>query len=264
MYFANWSGASPVGNVVKNSIFYDNKNGSISYEGQIDPQVIENNWDQNDVDPGFVDISGTDPDNPDLPDLHLLSNSPCIDAGIYLTTVTSPNGSGTTFQVADAGYFMDGWGIAGVQGDEIQLYGSTQRARIISVNYSTKTITVDGNITWAQNQGINLAYEEAAPDLGAYEFDESAVSEEEYLVEVFPNPCRVFQGENSITFSGDLSVGDNIKIYDMSGKTVHDSGALSGAIYEWNVSDITSGIYLYVVKSADGETKTSGKIAIIR
>jgi len=28
MYFANWSGQSPVGNVVKNNIFYDNKNGN--------------------------------------------------------------------------------------------------------------------------------------------------------------------------------------------------------------------------------------------
>ncbi len=264
MYFANWSGASPVGNVVKNSIFYDNKNGSISYEGQVDPQVIENNWDQNDVDPGFVDTSGTDPDNPNLPDLHLKSNSPCIDAGTYLTTVTSPNGSGTTFQVADAGYFMDGWGIAGVQGDEIQLYGSTQRARIISVNYSTKTITVDGNITWAQNQGINLAYEEAAPDLGAYEFDEGGISEEEYLVEVFPNPCRVYMGENSITFSGDLSIGDNIKLHDIIGRIVHNSGNLSSLTYQLSTAGFASGIYFYVVKSADGQRKAKGKIVVIR
>jgi hypothetical protein len=61
-----------------------------------------------------------------------------------------------------------------------------------------------------------------------------------------------------------LSIGDNIKIYDMSGKTIHDSGELSEATYEWDVGDIPSGIFLFVVKSSAGEKKTSGKIAVIR
>ena len=168
MYFANWSGVSPVGNVVKNNTFYDNKNGSISYEGQVDPQEIENNWDQNDLDPGFVDLSGSDPDDPDLPDLHLNSNSAAIDAGEFLTTITSVSGSGTQFQVKDAGYFMDGWGI--IEGDLVQLEGQTQRVRTSSVDYETNTITVDTAISWTQGTGISLAYEGTAPDIGAYEF----------------------------------------------------------------------------------------------
>ncbi|MCK4421312.1 T9SS type A sorting domain-containing protein [candidate division WOR-3 bacterium] len=86
----------------------------------------------------------------------------------------------------------------------------------------------------------------------------------EYIVNVFPNPCRVYQGENTITFFGDLSIGDNIRVFDMSGKTVHDSGNISETTYEWNVSEIASGMYPFVVKSADGETKASGKIALIR
>ncbi|MCK4235245.1 T9SS type A sorting domain-containing protein, partial [candidate division WOR-3 bacterium] len=90
------------------------------------------------------------------------------------------------------------------------------------------------------------------------------VSEEEYLVEVFPNPCRVYQGENTVTFSGELSAGDNIKIFDMSGKIVHNSGNLSETTYLWSVSEVASGIYLFVVKSTDGLKKTSGKIAVIR
>ena len=85
IYFANWSGQSPVGNIVKGNIFYDNKNGAVTYEGQVDPQVVENNWDQNSVDPKFVNLSASDPDNPDLPDLHLQAGSPCIDAGAYPT-----------------------------------------------------------------------------------------------------------------------------------------------------------------------------------
>jgi len=169
IYFANWSGQSPVGNVVKGNLFYDNKNGAISYEGQVDPQVIENNWDQNSVDPRFVNLSAGDPDNPNLPDLRLQASSPCIDAGAYPTSITSTAGSGTQFQVGDARYFIDGWGIPHVQGDEIQLAGG-RRARITNVDYATNMITVDQVLTWTQNQGISLAYVGSAPDLGAYEF----------------------------------------------------------------------------------------------
>jgi len=170
IYFANWSGQSPVGNIVKGNLFYDNKNGAVSYEGQVDPQVVEDNWDQNSVDPQFVNPSASDPDDPDLPDLRLQASSLCIDAGVYSTRITSTAGSGTQFQVEDARYFIDGWGIPHVQGDEIQL-ADGQRARITSVNYETNLITVDRVLTWTLNQGISLAYQGAAPDLGAYEFE---------------------------------------------------------------------------------------------
>jgi hypothetical protein len=169
MYFANWSGQSPVGNIVKGNLFYDNKNGAVTYEGQVNPQVIEDNWDQNSVDPKFVNLSASDPSDPNLPDLRLQASSPCIDTGAYPTRITSAAGSGTQFQVVDARYFIDGWRIPHVQGDEIQL-ADGQRARIADVDYETNVITVDRALTWTQNQGIALAYEGSAPDLGAYEF----------------------------------------------------------------------------------------------
>jgi hypothetical protein len=170
IYFANWSGQSPTGNIVKGNVFYDNKNGAITYEGDVETQVIENNWDQDSVDPKFVNLSASDPNNPNLPDLHLQADSPCIDAGEYPTRITSNTGSGTQFQVEDARYFIDGWGIPHVQGDEIQLPDG-QQARITNVNSETNLITVDRILTWTLNQGISLAYEGAAPDLGAYEFE---------------------------------------------------------------------------------------------
>ena len=103
------------------------------------------------------------------PDLRIRPNSPCVDQGTYLAVITSASGSGTTFTVDDAGYFMDGWGIPNVQGDQIQLFGTTQQARCTVVNYTTNTITVDQTLTWVQNQGVCLPYAGAAPDLGAYE-----------------------------------------------------------------------------------------------
>jgi hypothetical protein len=173
MYFANWSDQSPVGNVVKNNIFYDNMNGSVSYDGNVEPQVVENNWDQNDVDPGFVDLSGSDPDDPDRPDLHLDPDSPAKDQGAWLTTVTSADGSGNSFAVADASYFMDGWGI--VEGDLVQLAGQTQTARITHVELATNTLTLDTNLIFSSGQGVSLAYEGLAPDLGAFEIPDDVV-----------------------------------------------------------------------------------------
>jgi hypothetical protein len=169
IYFANWSGQSPVGNIVKGNIFYDNMNGAVTYEGQVDSQVVEDNWDQNSVDPRFVDLSANDPNNPDLPDLRLQADSPCIDTGSFPTKITSAAGSGVQFQVGDARYFIDGWGIPHVQGDEIQL-ADGQKARITHIDYETNLITVDRILAWSLNQGISLVYEGAAPDLGAYEF----------------------------------------------------------------------------------------------
>jgi len=169
IYFANWSGQSPIGNIVKGNLFYDNKNGAVTYEGQVDPQVVEDNWDQNSVDPKFTNMSGSDPNNANLPDLHLQVDSPCIDAGAYPTRITSEAGSGTQFQVEDARYFIDGWGIPHVLGDEIQL-ADGQQARITNIDYEANLISVDKVLTWTLNQGISLAYEGAAPDLGAYEF----------------------------------------------------------------------------------------------
>lgn len=170
MHFANWSGASPVGNVVKNNIFHDSRNGSVTYEGAVDPQTVESNWDE-EGDPLFTDVTtAVDPMDhpPSLPDFYLLEQSPCIDRGGYVTTITSADGTGTTFDVDDAGYFMDGWGI--VDADLIQLEGQSETTRITQVDYDTNTITVDGALSWTQGQGVNLAYVDAAPDLGAYEF----------------------------------------------------------------------------------------------
>ena len=116
----------------------------------------------------------------------------------------------------------------------------------------------------AYNSSINSVTRpsNAGWDIGAYEYIEDGL--EDYPVYVYPNPCKVFRGENSITFSGSLSSGDVIEIYDINGKLLHISGNVSEATYQWNVSEIPSGIYFFVVKSADGEKKTSGKIAVIR
>jgi len=171
-------------NVLKNNIFYNHRKvfdayvnnhriPHISRSQLIESQIYSSNWDgDTQGNPYFVkanaNLSDADPMDIDSVDLRLKSNSPCIDRGSFLTEISSPNGEGKSIQVEDAGYFMDGWGI--VQGDEIQLYGSSQKARITTINYSTNIIKVDRNLTWTQNQGVSLVYEGSAPDIGAYEF----------------------------------------------------------------------------------------------
>ncbi len=159
------------GNAVKNNIYYDHYQVYGAYNVNLGDQIFDGNWDgDTQGDPLFVDASLT-PGNPmdsSLPNMNLQSNSPAINSGGFLTTITSLTGSGTTFTVDDAGYFMNGWGI--IEGDIIQLKGSTQRVKIINVDYTTNTITVASSLTWTQGQGISLSYEGSAPDAGAYEY----------------------------------------------------------------------------------------------
>jgi len=166
-------------NAIKNNLLYKHRVPYGTYSVSLADQTFAGNWDgDTQGNPQFVNASETlgDPMDSSVPDLHLMSSSPCKDVGTYLTTITSSSGAGTTFTVADAGYFMDGWGIPGVDGDEIQIVGTSQKARITTVNYGTNTITVDTSLSWTQNQGIALAYVGSAPDAGAFEYGSLPVS----------------------------------------------------------------------------------------
>jgi hypothetical protein len=154
-------------NVFKNNLFWLNPRPIGTYKAFTNEQVWAGNLFQT-ANPLFIDIaSAQSPANRNLPNLSLTASSPAIDAGAPLTTILSPTGSGTSFTVDNADYFMDGWGL--ISGDRIQLFGTTQTAVITSVNYTTRSITVDRTLSWTQNQGVALAYEGAAPDVGAYE-----------------------------------------------------------------------------------------------
>ncbi len=169
--FGNWGNGPMPGNIIMNNILHGNFNGkSVTGYGDAGPQNISNNW-MDEGDPGFIDDTiPEDTTDSTLPDFRLKSGSPCIDKGVFLTTVTSASGSGTTFTVENAGFFYDGWGIPGEASDTIQFEGDANTAGIISVDYGQNSITVDRKVLWTQGQGLSLAYHGSSPDLGAHEY----------------------------------------------------------------------------------------------
>ncbi len=117
--------------------------------------------------------------NPASGDMRLQSSSPCIDAGQWLTTITSATGSGTSFVVADPYFFFDGYGISGVSGDTIKTQNG-QKTTIQSINYNTKTITVSPAINIVNGEGLSLDYSGSKPDIGAIEYTATGTCNENW------------------------------------------------------------------------------------
>ena len=116
-------------------------------------------------------IAGLDPDmvNPTIaagPDgFKLNPGSPAIDAGGPLTTTVGA-GSGTAVPVVDAKYFCDGLDL--VDGDLIRI-GSNAPVRVTARNIDTNMLTIDASISWSSGDWVNLDYNGAGPDIGAFE-----------------------------------------------------------------------------------------------
>lgn len=113
--------------------------------------------------------------SPATGDFTLTSNSTdLIDAGTWLTTITSPSGSGAIIYVLDSKYFYDGWSIPGEVGDTI--YTSIGQVAIITAvdgGYGENSIELDRAINWSYGDGITVVnYNGDKPDIGAYEYDE--------------------------------------------------------------------------------------------
>jgi hypothetical protein len=120
------------------------------------------------ADPQFVNYAGNN--------FALAPGSPALNAGTFLTTVASgDSGSGTSLVVSDAGYFQDGSGIAGVNGDCIAVTTTTNHICITAVNYSTNTLTLKSSITRSAGDSIWLYSDSSgrqvlsgsAPNIGA-------------------------------------------------------------------------------------------------
>ncbi|MBN1982227.1 MAG: hypothetical protein JW795_11890, partial [Chitinivibrionales bacterium] len=180
------------------------------------PDIFKNNMQ---ADPKFV--------NPEKHDFHTKSGSVTIDKGAFLTK-TIKQGSGTKIMVADAGYFSDGFGIDNEPGDVIQLANQTQTAKIVKVDYTNNSITVNKALAWSANQGVSLMYNASAPDIGCYEYGAQVYdtqvdiqnthsSENKKVVAI---SIRSRNMKIVITLKTDRTSTARIKICDVAGKTI--------------------------------------------
>ena len=139
---------------------------SISSAESNSPSEYYDNSSDDSVDPKLT--------NPRSADFTLQSDSPYINAGLWLTTIKSATGSGTSFVVNNPYFFTDGRGIPEISGDLIQLEGDSSPVRVTNINYSTATITVNKFVSWTKGNGVSLQYYGSGPDIGAREYGTSS------------------------------------------------------------------------------------------
>lgn len=117
------------------------------------------------VDPLLMDVSQLD--------FRVSNKSPMIDRGAFMTSIQKIIND-TILQVADAGYFYDGFGIEGLQADTIQSKDSRKSAIIKSVDYGQKLLYLDRAHSWVIGELISLKYNGVAPDIGIFETSQAS------------------------------------------------------------------------------------------
>jgi len=111
-----------------------------------------------DADPLFVDVSAGD--------FRLQKDSPCIDAGDFLTYTTEAGQKTPVIHVADARFFTTGYGIQ--PPDQVQIEGCPP-ASIVGIDYENNIIELDTACSWEKGAGVSLPWLGAKPDIGAFE-----------------------------------------------------------------------------------------------
>jgi hypothetical protein len=92
--------------------------------------------------------------------------SPAIDAGRPVTTALRNETNSISITVDDARFFCDGFGVT--DGDLIRI-GAGAPVRITAIDTLTNVMTLDSPRSWSSGDGVHLAYEGSAPDIGAVE-----------------------------------------------------------------------------------------------
>jgi hypothetical protein len=189
-------------NRVRNNLLYRNADcsgGGAQYAIDDSSRVIFADNQVLTSSPGFVSEGSGD--------FHLLATSSIIDKGAFLTSTVGA-GTGTRMVVADAGYFVDGFGIPGEVGDLVQLQGQTVTARIVAIDYTANALTLDATLSWTAGQKLTLPFRGLAPDPGAFEYEPAptpAAAASYYTV----TPCRLVDTRGPTGSSGGPALAAN-------------------------------------------------------
>ena len=126
------------------------------------------------ADENFPNFSDNVARDPEFADEDNFDHAPApwssmIDGGRHLTRTRARGPGSTAFDVwvDDSRYFSDGLGV--VEGDLIAVGTEQNQARIESIDHSRGVLHVDRPVAYAPGDVASLAWNGAAPDLGAYE-----------------------------------------------------------------------------------------------
>lgn len=169
----------PFGGLVANQIIYDHglcantANNTIAIDVGCTPIVTNNLGYLAGSEPSYVSTS--DPlfvsTNPSSLDFHLQAGSPARGTGIPIISITSGNGSGTTFAVNDPQSLCDGWGM--VDGDTVTIGATT--TTISAINWGNSNVTVAASVTWTNGQAVHWG-KYAQEDIGALPYGSTALT----------------------------------------------------------------------------------------
>ncbi|MDB5035012.1 MAG: type sorting protein [Chlorobi bacterium] len=205
------------------------------------------------IDPAFADTAALD--------FRLKPASPLIDAGSFLAKTVAA-GTGTTMRLDSADYFRDGYGIANLPGDTIQLEGSAERRVIIAIDYSINTLTLDAPLTWAAGQRVGLAYDGTAPDIGRFEMPAPAEAATEHYddrISLAPNPTT---GRCVVQFPSTERMTPGIRVIDIYGTIVYSEARRptdARGKCAIDLANLPAGLYIVVIEI---EGRVSSRICV--
>jgi hypothetical protein len=86
-------------------------------------------------------------------------------------------------------------------------------------------------------------------------------------VKVYPNPCKVKEGHDRVTFAGLTGKNVTIKIFNIAGELVFKKEGITSTTYDWFLKNdkdqpVASGVYIYLI--TDEKNHTTGKFSVIR
>jgi hypothetical protein len=166
-------------NALKNNILYGNDGREWWDRGTA--TIAANNWLTRNGDPQFVDANLSDPTSATQPDLSLRPGSAAIDNGIALTQADGGGVNSKVLRVDDALYFQygeRGSSLSNIKADVIALETVKNIVRIQTIDYASRTITLEAPRSWKDDAPIWLVEDSdgtevlkgPAPDQGAHEF----------------------------------------------------------------------------------------------
>ena len=124
------------------------------------------------ADPQFVNVPVYLTDYDEGWNFGLSQSSPAIDAGRPVTNAIGDGSGSQMLSVGDVRFFCDGFGVT--DGDLIKI-GSGDPVRITGIDTLANTITLESPRSWSNGEGVHIAFEGAAPDIGAVEFVSGAL-----------------------------------------------------------------------------------------